>query len=99
VRTETRGEEVRENAMVYVRGCAVMAISALLLSTQVQAQTVDECMAEIRKMQDYLMDEPGLDSTQAQIASDHLERAELKAHEGNGKECMEYVEQAKGAAG
>ncbi len=85
--------------MIHIRGYVVMAVSALLLSTQVQAQTVEECMVEVRKMQDYLMDQPDLDSAQAQVASDHLERAEMKAHEGNGKECMDYVEQAKGAAG
>ena len=85
--------------MINIRSGLVMGISALILSTQAQAQTVDACRSELNKVQAYMENEPDSDDHPADLANQFLLMAENAANEGDGKTCMEHVESAKGAVG
>ena len=83
-----------------IHTCFAGAISLLILSTtQAQAQTADECMSEVRKVQTFIADKFDPDDDENQAATTHLEMAELDASKGDGPKCMKSVESAKGAAG
>jgi hypothetical protein len=76
-----------------------VGISALVLSTQAEAQSVDECLSELNKVQAYMENEPDSEDHPADLTNQLLEMAENAANEGDGKTCMEHVESAKGAVG
>lgn len=76
-----------------------IGVTILVLSTQAQAQTVGECLSEVRKVQAFVDNEPDSQDQPADINSDFLEMAENAAAQGDAKKCMEFVEQAKGAVG
>ena len=83
-----------------IRTCFAGLVSVLILSTtQVQAQTADECMSEVRKVQAFIADKFNPDDSENEVATTHLEMAELDANKGDGAKCMESVESAKGASG
>ena len=84
---------------MYNRGCFAVVMPLLVFSVQAQAQTAEECMAEVRKVQEFIQDSSDPDDSQNEIATDHLERAELDAGKGDGAKCMKSVEEAKGASG
>ena len=71
-------------------------ISLLIFSTQAQAQTADECMAEVRKVQAFIADKFNPDDDENEIATTHLEMAELDAGKGDGAKCMRSVESSEG---
>jgi hypothetical protein len=73
--------------------------SLLTFSTQTQAQTSDECMSEVRKVQAFIDNSSDPDDSQNDIATDHLETAEFDANKGDGAKCMQSVDAAKGASG
>ena len=83
-----------------IRRCFAGLISLLILSTtQSQAQTADECMSEVRKVQAFIADKFNPDDAENEVATTHLEMAELDAGKGDGAKCMKSVESAKGASG
>ena len=83
-----------------IRRCFAGLISLLILSTtQSQAQTADECMSEVRKVQAFIADKFNPDDSENEVATTHLEMAELDAGKGDGAKCMKSVESAKGASG
>ena len=83
-----------------IRRCFAGLISLLILSTtQSQAQTADECMSEVRKVQAFIADKFNPDDPENEVATTHLEMAELDAGKGDGAKCMKSVESAKGASG
>ena len=83
-----------------IRRCFAGLISLLILSTtQSQAQTADECMSEVRKVQAFIADKFNPDDAENEVATTHLEMAELDAGKGDGAKCMKSVELAKGASG
>ena len=83
-----------------IRRCFAWLISLLILSTtQSQAQTADECMSEVRKVQAFIADKFNPDDPENEVATTHLEMAELDAGKGDGAKCMKSVESAKGASG
>ena len=83
-----------------IRRCFAWLISLLILSTtQSQAQTADECMSEVRKVQTFIADKFNPDDSENEVATTHLEMAELDAGKGDGAKCMKSVESAKGASG
>jgi hypothetical protein len=88
-----------EEQLISIRSGIVVGISALVLSTQAQAQSVDACLSELNKVQAYMENEPDSDDHPADVGNQFLEMAENAANEGDGKKCMEHVESAKGAVG
>ena len=83
-----------------IRTCFAGVMSLLILSTaQAQAQTADECMSEVRKVQAFIADKIDPDDDENQTAITHLEMAEVDASKGDGPKCMQSVESAKGVAG
>ena len=73
-----------------------VVILALMAPAGAQAQTVEECRAEIMKVQSFI-DEQEDQSVYAD-ASQRLEQAEFAAGKGQGKKCMEFAKEAKGSA-
>ena len=83
-----------------IRTCFAGVTSLLILSTtQAHAQTADECMSEVRKVQAFIADKFNPDDDENEAATTHLEMAELDAGKGNGPKCIESVKSAKGASG
>ena len=83
-----------------IRTCFAGVMSLLISSTtQSQAQTPEECMSEVRKVQTFIADKFGPDDPENEVATTHLEMAELDAGKGDGAKCMKSVESAKGASG
>ena len=61
-------------------------ISLLILSTtQAQAQTGDECMSEVRKVQAFIADKFNPDDAEYEVDTTHIEMAELDASKGDGR--------------
>lgn len=85
--------------MLLISRTVIGAVAALMLVVPAQAQTTEECMAELRKVQAFIENSGNPDSTPNQNATDRLLTAEVSASEGNGPRCMEFVEEAKGASG
>jgi hypothetical protein len=63
------------------------------------AQSVDECMAELKKVQAYIENQSNQDRPELQHATELLVHAEFSASKGEGKKCVEFVTEAKGASG
>jgi len=78
-------------------GCLICGLFALMTPAGVHAQTVEECRAEIRKVQAFIDEQE--DQSVYEDASQKLEQAEFAAGKGEGKKCMEFAKEAKGSAG
>lgn len=76
--------------------CGVV-IFALMAPVGAHAQSVDECRAELEKVQAYIENQD--DPDRQQHATDLLVHAEFSASKGEGKKCMEFVTEAKGSSG
>ena len=76
--------------------CGV-AFFTLMAPVGVHAQSVDECMAELKKVQAYIENQDNQDHYQH--ATELLVHAEFSASKGEGKKCVEFVTEAKGASG
>jgi len=82
-----------------MKSAAVVAIAIWpLFFATAHAQSVEECMAELQKVQQFIGDQPNSNAPQYDEATDHLETAEVEASQGNGEKCMQFVNEAKGAA-
>ena len=89
-----------QEVVMNIRTCFAGVMSLLILSTtQAQAQTPEECMSEVRKVQTFIADKYDPDDAENEAATTHLEMAELDAGKGDGAKCMKSVESAKGASG
>jgi len=75
--------------------CGVVILS-LMAPVGVHAQTVEECMAEVKKVQAFIDSQE--DQDRYEHASSLLVHAEFSAGKGEGKKCMEFAKQAKGSA-
>ena len=73
-----------------------IVLFALIASVGAHAQSVDECMAELKKIQAYIENQD--DQDRYQHATELLVHAEFSAGKGEGKKCMEFVTEAKGAS-
>lgn len=71
---------------------------ALMAPVGAHAQSADECMAELKKVQAHIENQPNQDSPQLQHAQTLLVNAEFSASKGEGKKCMEFVTEAKGVS-
>ena len=74
-------------------------ILALVAPVGAHAQTTEECMAELRKVQAYIDNQDNQNSPEILHATDLLVQAENAASRDEGKECMDFVTEAKGASG
>jgi len=76
--------------------CGIVFL-ALMAPVGAHAQSVNACMAELKKVQAYIENQD--DQDRYQHATELLVHAEFSASKKEGKKCVEFVTEAKGASG